>query len=175
MVAASIYDCYNNLGLAGSLDISSSIGSTYITDITHFELHSDYIGIGKDTEMRVGDKSLDFSGYSFILPAATAHAILPMQSWSEPLYAMPDAESVTRQVKPPGRFAFLVPRVFVYDGREFPDPDPALSPDEVRRLLADFLPELANAEVAGYKRDNQTVFELVSRLRTKGSRKRGSC
>ena len=37
-------------------------------------------------------------------------------------------------------------RVFIYDGREFPDPDPNLSPDEVRKMMADFFPELANAE-----------------------------
>ena len=37
-------------------------------------------------------------------------------------------------------------RVFVYDGREFPDPDPKLSTEEVRQHYADFMPELSNAE-----------------------------
>ena len=31
-------------------------------------------------------------------------------------------------------------RIFVYDGREFPDPDAALAPDEVRKQLVDFFP-----------------------------------
>jgi len=37
-------------------------------------------------------------------------------------------------------------RVFVYDAREFPDPDPNLTVEDVRRQLLDFFPELANAE-----------------------------
>ena len=38
-------------------------------------------------------------------------------------------------------------RVFVADNREFPDPDPTLSIDEVKKILVDFMPELHNAEV----------------------------
>ena len=59
-------------------------------------------------------------------------------------------------------------RVFVYDGREFPDPAPALSPDEVRQMMTDFFPELANAEVREHKRDEDTLYELVRRVGTKG-------
>lgn len=59
-------------------------------------------------------------------------------------------------------------RVFVYDGREFPDPDPNLSPDEVKQMMTDFFPELANAEVREHKRDEDTLYELVRRVGTKG-------
>jgi len=59
-------------------------------------------------------------------------------------------------------------RVFVYDGREFPDPDPTLTPDEVRQKMTDFFPELANAEVREQKRDEDTLYELVRRVGTKG-------
>ncbi len=59
-------------------------------------------------------------------------------------------------------------RVFVYDGREFPDPDPTLTPDEVRQRMTDFFPELANAEVREQKRDEDTLYELVRRVGTKG-------
>ena len=38
-------------------------------------------------------------------------------------------------------------RIFVYDGREFSDPDHKLSPDEIRQYYVSFFPELANAEV----------------------------
>jgi len=38
-------------------------------------------------------------------------------------------------------------RVFVADNREFPDPDATLSVDEIKKILADFMPELHNAEV----------------------------
>jgi PRTRC genetic system protein C len=59
-------------------------------------------------------------------------------------------------------------RKFVYDGREFPDPDPNLSPDEVKQMMTDFFPELANAEVREHKRDEDTLYELVRRVGTKG-------
>lgn len=63
-------------------------------------------------------------------------------------------------------------RVFVYEGREYPDPNPALTLDEVRRLMADFLPELANAGVRrGYKKDKKIVYELVRLAAVKGNRK----
>jgi len=59
-------------------------------------------------------------------------------------------------------------RIFIYDGREFPDPDPNLSPDEVRQRFADFFPELANAEVREHRKNGDTVYELVRRVGTKG-------
>lgn len=59
-------------------------------------------------------------------------------------------------------------RVFVYDGREFPDPDPSLTPDEVRQQMTDFFPELANAEVKEHKRGEDTLYELVRKVGVKG-------
>jgi len=59
-------------------------------------------------------------------------------------------------------------RVFIYDGREFPDPDPNLSPDEVRQRMADFFPELANAEIKTAERGEDTLYELVRKVGTKG-------
>ena len=59
-------------------------------------------------------------------------------------------------------------RVFVYDGREFPDPDPALTPDEVRQKMTDFFPELANAEVREQTRGEYTLYELVRKVGVKG-------
>lgn len=38
-------------------------------------------------------------------------------------------------------------RIFVYDGREFEDPDPKMTIDEVRLYYANFFPELGTAEV----------------------------
>ncbi len=68
------------------------------------------------------------------------------------------------------------PRVFVYDGREFGDPDPKMTTDEVRQYYATFFPELANAEVmAAVARDSKTapgtreqVTEFKRRTGTKG-------
>ena len=59
-------------------------------------------------------------------------------------------------------------RIFVYDGREFPDPDPNLSVDEVKRMMTDFFPELQNAEVKEPKREEDTLYEFVRRVGTKG-------
>ena len=38
-------------------------------------------------------------------------------------------------------------RVFVYDDREFPDPDPEMTVDQVKATLSDFYGEIANASV----------------------------
>jgi PRTRC genetic system protein C len=59
-------------------------------------------------------------------------------------------------------------RVFVYDGREFPDPDPNLSVDEIKQMMTDFFPELANAEVKEHQRDQDTLYEFARRVGTKG-------
>jgi len=59
-------------------------------------------------------------------------------------------------------------RIFVYDDREFPDPDPSMSVEEVKRMMTDFFPELANAEVREHKRGDDTLHEFVRSVGTKG-------
>ncbi len=59
-------------------------------------------------------------------------------------------------------------RVFLYEGREFPDPDPSKTVEDVKQDFADFLPELATAEVREHKRGEDTIYELVKRVGTKG-------
>ncbi len=59
-------------------------------------------------------------------------------------------------------------RVFVYDGREFPDPDPKMSVDEVRQFQTTFYPELANAETKHSKRGDDDIYEFTRRVGTKG-------
>ncbi len=59
-------------------------------------------------------------------------------------------------------------RKFVYDGREFPDPDPSMSVDEVRQHLTDFFPELSNAETSNRTEGDVTVHEFKKRVGTKG-------
>jgi PRTRC genetic system protein C len=63
-------------------------------------------------------------------------------------------------------------RIFVHDGREFPDPDPALAVDDVRRMFADFLPDLTNADVREERRGEDVVYTFTRRLGTKGARRR---
>ena len=59
-------------------------------------------------------------------------------------------------------------RKFVYDGREFPDPDPSKTPDEVKKMMTDFFPELATAEVRETKKGEDAYYELVRKTGTKG-------
>ena len=59
-------------------------------------------------------------------------------------------------------------RKFVYDGREFPDPDPTKTPDEVRQMMTDFFPELATAEVKEQKKGEDTYYEFAGKTGTKG-------
>ncbi|MDP2730282.1 MAG: PRTRC system protein C [Dehalococcoidales bacterium] len=66
-------------------------------------------------------------------------------------------------------------RIFVYDGREFPDPDPKMTADEVRQSMVNFFPELANADTTSGKRKTKEnpaleddTFEFKRRTGTKG-------
>lgn len=59
-------------------------------------------------------------------------------------------------------------RIFIVDGREFPDPDPTRSVDEVKGMMASFFPEVVNAEVKQTTRGEETLYELVKRVGTKG-------
>jgi PRTRC genetic system protein C len=61
-------------------------------------------------------------------------------------------------------------RSFIYDGREFPDPDPKLTVEEVRQQLAQFFPELANAETREEGRGEDRVYTFTRRIGTKGYR-----
>jgi PRTRC genetic system protein C len=63
-----------------------------------------------------------------------------------------------------------MPRVFVYDGREFPDPDPGLSVEDIRKQLSDFFPELTNAETREERRgDDEVRYTFARRIGTKGA------
>ena len=61
-------------------------------------------------------------------------------------------------------------RVFVFESREFPDPDPEgqMPVDEVRQLMAEHMPDLNNADVREEKRGDDTAFIFTKRIGTKG-------
>ena len=59
-------------------------------------------------------------------------------------------------------------RIFVYDDREFPDPDPEMSVEQVKATLADFYGEIANASVKETSRGEDTIIEFQRRVGTKG-------
>lgn len=62
-----------------------------------------------------------------------------------------------------------MPRVFVYDGREFPDPDASLSVEDVRKQLSDFFPELTNADTREERRGDDVRYTFARRIGTKGA------
>ena len=63
-------------------------------------------------------------------------------------------------------------RIFMYDEREFPDPDPTMTPEEVRNMMTDFFPELANASITQHTRDDDEVYVFERRVGTKGTNAR---
>ena len=56
-----------------------------------------------------------------------------------------------------------------HDDREFPDPDPEMSVDQVKATLSDFYGEIANASVKETKRGDDTIYEFQRRVGTKGA------
>jgi PRTRC genetic system protein C len=54
------------------------------------------------------------------------------------------------------------------DQREFPDPDPNLTVEQVREMMASFFPELANATHTEHQRGEDTIYEFQRRVGTKG-------
>ncbi len=65
-----------------------------------------------------------------------------------------------------------MPRQFIYDGRTFPDPDPRLPVEDVRRQLSDYFPELANADTREERRGDDTIYTFARRIGTKGGGRR---
>ena len=64
-------------------------------------------------------------------------------------------------------------RIFICDGREHEDPDPARTVEEVRTLFAEFYGEVANATTKESKQGANTVYEFVKQVGTKGRRRPG--
>lgn len=59
-------------------------------------------------------------------------------------------------------------REFIVEGRSFPDPDPTLSVEEVKKLFADFMPEISTAETTERKDGDTTVITFTKKVGTKG-------
>lgn len=66
-------------------------------------------------------------------------------------------------------------RFFIVDGKQLPDPDSRLTPDEVRAYLAaNFYDWLANAETREERRSDDTHYTFTRRIGTKGAGSRRS-
>ena len=59
-------------------------------------------------------------------------------------------------------------RIFRIEGKDYPDPDPSKTPDEVRQAWVEFFPELSNSEIKETKKGANTIYEFKRRVGTKG-------
>lgn len=59
-------------------------------------------------------------------------------------------------------------RVFIYNNQTYDDPDPNLTPEEVRAILADFMGELNTADIVETKDGNNVTYEFKRKVGTKG-------
>jgi PRTRC genetic system protein C len=63
-------------------------------------------------------------------------------------------------------------RIIAYDNREFSDPDPTQTMEEVKKTLSGFFPELATATIREHKKDGEpdtVIYEFVRQTGTKGT------
>ena len=81
----------------------------------------------------------------------------------------PPPQTATQRIAFTHKGDQLMARIFVYDDREFPDPDPQMSVDQVKATLSDFYGEIANASVKETKRGDDTIYEFQRRVGTKGA------
>lgn len=61
-------------------------------------------------------------------------------------------------------------RIFVYEGKEYPDPDSSMSTNDVRESWVNYFPELSNAETKETKRGEDTLITFTKRAGTKGAK-----
>jgi PRTRC genetic system protein C len=60
-------------------------------------------------------------------------------------------------------------RSFTYNGAKLPDPDPRMTPEEVKNLYAHQYPELATAAITGPEISGDRLqYSLVRAIGTKG-------
>jgi PRTRC genetic system protein C len=62
----------------------------------------------------------------------------------------------------------VLPRIFIADSREFSDPDPSLSVEEVTSLLSDFMPEIHNCEIKQTEKDGKLYIQFIKKVGVKG-------
>jgi len=65
--------------------------------------------------------------------------------------------------------ASTIGREFSWNGVKIPDPDPKLSPEEVRAVLATMYPDIATATITGPEAvGNRLLYRFVAAIGTKG-------
>lgn len=65
--------------------------------------------------------------------------------------------------------AKVMPRSFTYNGLKLPDPDPRMTPEEVKAVYSHQYPELATAAITGPEGTGQhLLYSFVRAIGTKG-------
>lgn len=65
--------------------------------------------------------------------------------------------------------AKVLSRDFSYNGMKLPDPDPRMTPDEVKNLYSHQYPELATAAITGPETSGEhLLYSFVRAIGTKG-------
>jgi PRTRC genetic system protein C len=65
--------------------------------------------------------------------------------------------------------ARVMSRSFTYNGLKLPDPDPRMTPEEVKTMYANQYPELATAAITGPEASgDQLQYSFVRAIGTKG-------
>ena len=65
--------------------------------------------------------------------------------------------------------AKVLARSFTYNGVKLPDPDPKMTPEEVKTIYSHQYPELATAAITGPEGTAETLhYSFVRAIRTKG-------
>ena len=63
----------------------------------------------------------------------------------------------------------VLARSFTYNGVKLPDPDPRMTPEEVKTIYSHQYPELATAAIAGPEGTGETLqYSFVRAIGTKG-------
>lgn len=79
-------------------------------------------------------------------------------------------DSLTGKSKIARELEEIMARKFVVEGRNYDDPDPKLTLDQVRQQLQAFFPDLVNAEVREEKKDEDQIYVFEKRVGVKGRR-----
>ena len=65
--------------------------------------------------------------------------------------------------------AKVLSRSFTYNGMKLPDPDPRMTPDEVKAIYSNQYPELATSAITGPEASgDQMQYSFVRAIGTKG-------
>ena len=61
-----------------------------------------------------------------------------------------------------------MPRIFIVDGTEYPDPGAEVTPEQFKQMMSTFLPEVSNADMTQETQGEDTIYRFKKRVGVKG-------